>query len=520
MKIRCCKKISLMIRTRIVGLFVLLCLILVFVSCYEASSVPTIDSIPQSTNGNYQSLEPTNSSTVAVKSTINPIISDECFDKEGDIASCEDINEQFTHVEWFIGPSIGTEEQMIKITQSEVDEFHKQNEDIFLEMNDIPTEYAYGHLLSRIEVSSPPDIIGPINMEGISFLANYTQTKFDVENLINRKNIDLSEFDEYILQKLKKDGKQIALPYSVYPSVIFFNKQIFDKANMPYPPQRFGALYQGKEWNMDTLRDLAMKLTLDKDGNNAFDEHFDPLNIVQFGFGSQWMDCIRCEGSLFGAGSLMDSKGHAQIPDLWQDGWKWFYKARHIDHFIPNDYYINNILSSNSTKNIFSSGRIAMVWSQMWYECCLNENNRVNNWDIAVIPSYKHKTTIVTSINGFTIISGNKNPETVFDVYYWIYNNPDLRSMYGGVPANKRERVRYFSQLDQNLSPNKINWQVVSDSLQYPDIPSYDLILPNSIRVEQRLEEFRILLHSNSDLDISSEAERLSQDLEIIFNAK
>ena len=87
-----------------------------------------------------------------------------------------------------------------------------------------------------------------------------------------------------------KEGATIGVPYATYPSFLYYNKKLFDEAKLPYPPTKVGDLYDGKPWDMEAVRELGMKLTVDKNGNDATSADFDPENIVQWGFDMQWAD--------------------------------------------------------------------------------------------------------------------------------------------------------------------------------------------------------------------------------------
>ena len=64
----------------------------------------------------------------------------------------------------------------------------------------------------------------------------------------------MSVYEPSVVQNYNLPGQgQIGIPFAVYPSFIYFNKDLFDEAGLPYPPQHFGDTYQGKEWNFDTL---------------------------------------------------------------------------------------------------------------------------------------------------------------------------------------------------------------------------------------------------------------------------
>ena len=89
-----------------------------------------------------------------------------------------------------------------------------------------------------------------------------------------------------------------------------------------------------------------MKLTVDKNGNDATSADFDPTNVVQWGFDSQWADnSPTAETALFGAGSFLADDGKtAQIPDAMRTGIHWFNDGVWKDHFIPNQNQVNSDL--------------------------------------------------------------------------------------------------------------------------------------------------------------------------------
>src|SRR4029079_19103644 len=109
------------------------------------------------------------------------------------------------------------------------------------------------------------------------------------------------------------------------------------EAGLPYPPTKVGDMYQGKPWDLDTLRKLAMQLTVDKNGKDASEAGFDAANVVQWGFDAQYMDNynLRAESAFFGAGSFVDADGKAVIPDYVKQAAKWWNAGVWTDHFIP-----------------------------------------------------------------------------------------------------------------------------------------------------------------------------------------
>ena len=82
----------------------------------------------------------------------------------------------------------------------------------------------------------------------------------------------------------------------MFPSAIYYNKDLFDEAGLDYPPAAYGEPYaDGDPWDMDKVAELAMLLTVDANGNDATSPDFDRDNIVQWGFHQQFNDDARAD---------------------------------------------------------------------------------------------------------------------------------------------------------------------------------------------------------------------------------
>jgi multiple sugar transport system substrate-binding protein len=309
---------------------------------------------------------------------------------------------------------------------------------------------------------------------------------------------------------------QIGLPYAIYPSFIYYNKDLFDEAGLPYPPQQYGELYDGKEWTIETMSELAMLLTVDEDGNDATMAEFDPNRVAQFGFHPQWINNDRSVATLFGPGAVNDADGNAQIPDNWRAAWKWYHDAMFSQHFAPNDNYTNSDAFGNS--NVFNSGKLAMAWSHIWYTCCTEQ---VANWDIAVMPSYNGVVTSKLHADTFSIMAGTKNPDAAFTVLQYLLQSPELVEAYGAMPAVVADQEAYFAGLDERLAETnetKVNWQVAIDSLAYPDDPSHEADMPNFLKAQNILQAFSTTLRTTPDLDLDATLTQLQADLQGAFD--
>ena len=277
-------------------------------------------------------------------------------------------------IRWFVGLGAGGQPQQIQAQTDFVNKFNNDpaNKDkayISLEIYD--NKVAANILKTQIAAGNAPDIIGPVGVEGLNL---FIDQLVDLQPLIDSTHFDMTKFDPALVDffKIGKGGTTIGVPFATYPSMLWYNKKLFDEAKLPYPPTKVGDLYQGKPWDMEAVRQLGMKLTVDKNGNDATSPNFDPANVVQWGFDMQWADnSPLAETALFGASSFLAADGKtAQISDAVRTGVHWFNDGVWKDHFIPNQNQVNSDLLAKG--NPFQSGNLAMNETHTWYTCCVN----------------------------------------------------------------------------------------------------------------------------------------------------
>ena len=174
-------------------------------------------------------------------------------------------------IEWYVGLGTGTNPEQIPVEEAQVEQFNADHPDIHLTLTVVDSEQAEQDLAARLP-TNPPDIIGPIGIRG---LQGYGDSLLDLTDSIASAGVDRSTIEDALWDVYQLDGKQIGIPMAVYPSFIYYNKSIFDEADLPYPPHKVGEQYDGKDWTWQTVRDLAMKLTVDADGNDATSQQRD-----------------------------------------------------------------------------------------------------------------------------------------------------------------------------------------------------------------------------------------------------
>ncbi len=426
-----------------------------------------------------------------------------------------------TEVRWFVGLGAGTDETMFDPQQEVVDNFNASQDQIELKLEIVDADQAYTTLATQIAAGNAPDIVGPVGIRGRDF---FRGAWLDLRPLIDAENYDLSDFDEGLISFYEDQQEgQLGLPFAIFPSFLSVNYELFDEAGIPYPPEEYGATYttvdgDEVEWNIDAMRDVALLLTVDANGNDALSPDFDADNIVQFGYYEQWTD-FRGAATLFGAGSLVDADGNAQVPDQWRDAANWFYDGMWNEVFYPNGIYdASDVIAGNG----FESGNVAIAHTHLWYfGCCVGGVDF--DYGLAAVPANAAGVaTAKMHADTFGILKGSENPEAAWEVLkYFLGDEAEtMTQMYGGMPARLSLQDSYFSTFQEGV-PNgeNLNWQVVVDGMGHADNPNHEAYMPSPQEANDRYNEFWTLLGQESDVDVDAQIDQLVIDLQAIYDA-
>ncbi len=428
------------------------------------------------------------------------------------IAGGEGCSASATKLTWYVGLGSGTDADVIPKEKAWVDKYNKANPDVCVLLQVVHNPESYDTLKAMIASGTPPDIVGPVGKRG---RANFQGAWADISPLAKAAGFDLAKYDKALLDFTSDEGVLVGVPFALFPSFLYYNKDLFDEAKLPYPPHKVGEKYDGKDWTIEAMTELAKKLTVDKAGNDATDAAFDNKSITQFGYWDGWGDSRRIT-PLFGTGTPFDKDNNAKIPDNWKAAWKWHYDSMWKSYIQPNSDYKNSDVMAKG--NPFSSGNVAMSWTFTWYTCCFDLKKI--NWDIAVLPTYNGKLTAALHGDTFAILKGSKNQAAAFKVLSAMVVDKELATIYGGIPGKLEDRDAFFKALDERSAPNKIDWSVALEMLKYPDVPNHEAWMPNMLKAEDLFGKFYTKMDQTPGLDMDKEIDQLQKDLDAVFKAK
>jgi multiple sugar transport system substrate-binding protein len=188
------------------------------------------------------------------------------------------------------------------------------------------------------------------------------------------------------------DGKTVAYSAANEVLVLYYNKDLFDKAGVPYPPTS-----AENAWTWDQFVATAKKLTFDVNGNTPNDPGFDPNRIRQYGAMVENLTWQLEVWALSNGGSFYSANG-AQVTIDQAAAVEAIQKVADLhlkDHVAP----LSTGLTDDGIQRSIITGTVAMATGGTWnVGTCLAQarDSEGLNYGIAVLPYMKQKVTICT----------------------------------------------------------------------------------------------------------------------------
>lgn len=211
----------------------------------------------------------------------------------------------------------------------------------------------------------------------------------DIQDKIDRDMVDLSVYPDSLKKLYSYNGKLFGIPKDYDTVGLFYNKELFDKANLKYPDG---------SWTWDNLLDAAKELTVAGSDNT----------MQQYGFGLYTTGQCGTFNFIFQNGGKVFSddgtKAEVNTPQNVE-----------TIQFLMDMMYKNKVTPTRAeqqeTSNdvLFGSGKLAMVTDGSWmvppYVKALGEKVGV-----APLPKMKQQGNVIHGLS-FVIGSKTKHPE-------------------------------------------------------------------------------------------------------------
>jgi multiple sugar transport system substrate-binding protein len=414
----------------------------------------------------------------------------------------------------FVGFGTGTDPDQVAAQEELAKKFNDSHDDIEMEFLIVPVEEARERFLAMVAGDNAPQLVGP---HGISTIANFLDQWEDVTPYIEKDNYDMSDFYGPATTLNKYPDLNAGLPLGLYPSFIFYNKDAFDAAGLEYPTHD----YNDTSWNIESLREIAMQLTLDANDNTPNDADFDPATIKQWGYADTWADA-RGQLTMFGA----PTEGRPTTDDYktatfnspeWIWGAQWVHDGVHKDHFIPDAAGQGAI--DADTGDPFGGGHVAIWNSHTWY---MSEglNELPFKYDIAPV-FFNQDGERIARIHAdlFTMPKTAKNKDAAWEVMKWLVAPEqivDVCKIYGCLPARQSAQEAYLNYMRERYPD--IDYDVIFTAIDYLDDPNHESWVPEWGKVNDTLNNALTTLYTEPELDVQELMNTTNEDMQKILD--
>lgn len=341
--------------------------------------------------------------------------------------------------------SVWGDPEELKILQELADSFHEENPNVTITVNVSDWDTYWDKLQTTLAAGTPPDIFAmdaPLYPDYQS-----RDVLLNLQTYIDRDNFDLSDYYDASLTCYETADGYYGLPRDIQPSVMYYNKDMFDEAGVPYPDE---------SWTWDDMIEAGKKLTKDTDGDGTIDQYAIWADIWDMEL--LWASLVWEEGGeIINADYSKTLLADQGAMDAWQ-----------LIHDMIFEYQIMpNPSVAEQFGDPFESGNAAMTPAGHWVVPLYSKVDF--NWDVAPLPQGKERASIVNSV-GFVVAKDSAHPEEAWEFLKFLVGEPGqtkVTSLGLGVPTLKSIAN---SETYLNQSSADINHKLFLDTMDYAHV--------------------------------------------------
>ena len=246
------------------------------------------------------------------------------------------------------------------------EEYNKDTPNVDIEYINILSTGRYGRerLLTMIAGNDAPDVM-MLNTGQFEALAARNNL-YNLDAFVQKESFDLSLYWPVAVEGCKFRGILYGLPKDISNVILFYNKDIFDAAGIPYPTS---------DWKFSDMLAAAEKMTIDKNGDGIIDQWGYALdNVVWAWAGHVWAN----DGEIFDANHTQVLLNNPRSIEALDD---YFVK---LNKFSPPP---GALPDQSGSQDYMRSGITAMGLFGPWFRPTLVNMETPIRWDVAHYPA-------------------------------------------------------------------------------------------------------------------------------------
>ncbi len=321
----------------------------------------------------------------------------------------------------------------VQILKDLISDFEKENPDIKVEFLHIPQNYFQKlHLMFASNLA--PDVIFINNLN----IPVYEKYLLDLNEIIKNKE----DYYPQVLDTMTYENRLLAIPRDVSTLVVFYNKDLFDKNNIPYP---------NENWNMIDFLNIAKNLT----NNGVYGISFEENSLF-------YLPYMRA----FEGGILSSTGEQIMNSENSQKGIQYYSDLRNKYNVAPKKYQS----ASETMAQMFINGRLAMHLSGRWLVPKYREDINFD-WDIINFPNVNGKSSVTLDSSGYAITKTSKHKTEAVKLVEFLSSDKAIQKFTttGLIVPARIDTINSSAFLDNNKPKNaKVFVDVIKNSEKTP----------------------------------------------------
>ena len=296
-----------------------------------------------------------------------------------------------------------------------LDAFNAEFTDIQVRGEHVPDAYEE-RMSTMLAGGNPPDV---------AYMAEGLAMQWFEEGVL----LDLTDYfenDPKAANRLEttyyrtEEGRTLGTNTAAETMVLYYRKDLFDAAGLPYPPSR-----AEEAWTWDEFVEVAQRLTVDTNGNDATSSAFNPDNVDTYGIVfPQWWGgytpliysnngrVVNEEGTEL----LLNQPEAIEVLEAMQD-------LIYVHNAAPTPAEAASMPSANV---MMQAGRVAMEIGGHW--SVLDYSQLDMDWSVGVLPMFERPVTMILGAPT-VIFEATEYPEQAFTFYKW-HNDPEYVDLF------------------------------------------------------------------------------------------
>ncbi|MGK9252507.1 ABC transporter substrate-binding protein [Paenibacillus humicus] len=356
-----------------------------------------------------------------------------------------------------------------------IPDFEAKHPGIKIKVTKAPYEQFDSKLQSAIAAKNSPDVTSQWGYGG--FMEYYNKGMLmDLSPYLGDFKASDYNIPDNVMKIYEVGGKTYGIPLNSYVSVLLYNKDMFDKAGLSYPPTD----YEDKSWTFDKMVEDAKAMTVDS--KNLAEAQYG----LDFGFGERDQ-----RPQYFGANVYSDdtwtnggkpSQVNLDKPEV-IDAYKKIYGLIWDQHVSPSPAFSKSV--AGQFGDPFLSGKIGMSVVGSWSLAASSDFNfKVG---VAAVPQGPNpKVRSVLYIDPLFVLKDSKHPKEALEwIKYLVSTEVQKKSIDlsgGNPPVNQEAAETYYAHFD-GIDAAQIK-QVYEGAYKY-GFESYNHLIDNYSQINE-----------------------------------